>query len=216
MATFAFGGLESTLSLINKLLLTGEEVTRAMREESLTKEAARTTERINFLVFAYVGFVLMFVQGFAYRRFVKRIGEVPFLRAGLLFMALGLVGAVGVLVIRPSMAEQHGTLMAMGLAVMTVAVTGFAFMTPSVQALISRRTDPAKQGEVLSVNQSASAMARILGPLVGLSLFDLLPSHVLPYAFGAGLLFIVCFLSWRIPPMAPTEAGRQADVAAHV
>jgi MFS family permease len=215
LATFAFGGLESTLSLVNKLLLTGQEVTRETAQESLTREAAQA-QQINFLVFAYIGFVLMLIQGFVYRRFVKRVGEVPFLRAGVLLMALGLVGAVGVLLVRPSMADRPWPLMGLALAVMTVAVTGFALMTPSVQALISRRTDPTRQGEVLNVNQSAAAMARILGPMVGISFFFMLPSHVLPYEFGAGLLFLVFFLSWRIPPAARTEAAQPEDVAAHV
>ena len=39
---------------------------------------------------------------------------------------------------------------------------GAPFLTPSVQALISRRSDPERQGEVLGVNQSFSALARIL------------------------------------------------------
>src|SRR5439155_9485991 len=73
---------------------------------------------------------------------------------------------------------------------LAVAVTGFAFLTPSVQALISRRSDPAKQGEVLGVNQSASAMARILGPLVGLTLYKLDPAHLLPYGVGACLILL--------------------------
>ena len=45
---------------------------------------------------------------------------------------------------------------------LTAAVIGFAFLTPSAQALVSRRSDPEKQGEVLGVNQSAAALARIL------------------------------------------------------
>ena len=52
-----------------------------------------------------------------------------------------------------------------------MAVAGFAFLTPSAQALISRRTDPEQQGEILGVNQSASAMARILGAVFGLTLY---------------------------------------------
>jgi DHA1 family tetracycline resistance protein-like MFS transporter len=75
---------------------------------------------------------------------------------------------------------------------------GFAFLTPSVQSLISRRSDPTKQGEILGVNQSASALARILGPLMGLSLFDVARSHILPYLAGTALLVIVFFLSLRI------------------
>ena len=49
------------------------------------------------------------------------------------------------------------------LLVMTLAVAGFACMTPAIQALISRRSDATIQGEVLGVNQSASALARCLG-----------------------------------------------------
>lgn len=192
LATFAFGGLESTLALANKFLLTGEVV-----KQELTREAARTTERENFLVFAYVGLVLMLVQGFLYRRLVARLGEVWFMRVGTLLMSVGLIGAVAVLLVRPHL-EGTGALLVAALLVMTVAVMGFAFMTPSVQSLISRRSDPARQGEVLGVNQSASALARILGPGLGLFFFKLLPSHVLPYACGAALMVLVFLITLRL------------------
>ena len=55
---------------------------------------------------------------------------------------------------------------------LALAVVGFAFLTPSAQALISKRSDPARQGEVLGVNQSFSALARILGPVIGVVLFE--------------------------------------------
>jgi MFS family permease len=194
-----------------------------------------TVERINFLIFAYVGLVLMLMQGLVYRRLVHRFGEVRFLRAGLVFMALGLVGGVLVLLYRVPLEElggpgdlvaegwvllhmilAHAVLLACGLAVMTVAVIGFALLTPSVQALISRRSDPNRQGEVLGVNQSAAALARILGPFVGLSLFDVAATHFLPYAFGAGLLVVVLLLSLRIhqaPGELAAAAGPPAGLA---
>jgi hypothetical protein len=81
---------------------------------------------------------------------------------------------------------------------MTLAVVGFAFMTPSVQALISRGSNPARQGEVLGVNQSASALARILGPFLGITLFFAVPSHIIPYACGCGLLLLAYFYCQRI------------------
>jgi MFS family permease len=193
LATFAFGSLESTLALANKLLLTGSvEETR-----TITREALRTTERSNFLVFAYVGLVLMLVQGLIYRRLVQRVGEVRFLRLGLVLMALGLAGAVEVLEYRVRLLEA-GLLLPVALGVMTVAVMGFAFLTPSVQALISRRSDPTRQGEVLGVNQSAAALARILGPFLGITLFFLSPTHELPYICGAFLLAAVFLFSLRI------------------
>jgi DHA1 family tetracycline resistance protein-like MFS transporter len=212
LATFAFGGLESTLALVNKLLLTGEEITRSQREQLLSREAARDTptERINFLIFAYIGLVLMLMQGFVYRRLVHRFGEVRFLRAGLVFMTLGLAGAVFVLLVRPDM--ERAPLLGLGLVVMTVAVIGFALLTPSIQALISRRSDPARQGEVLGVNQSAAALARVLGPFIGLSLFDMLPSHILPYAFGAVLLLFVFLLSLRIHQQPGERLGANPPV----
>jgi len=81
-------------------------------------------------------------------------------------------------------------------------VVGFAFLTPSAQALISKRSDPARQGEVLGVNQSFSALARILGPVTGVVLFEAAPSHVLPYAASAVLLAVVMFLLMNVRPDA--------------
>jgi MFS family permease len=194
LATLAFGSLESTLALVNKVLLTGETTVHV----ELTRQAARTTERQNFLVFAYVGFVLMLTQGLIYRRFVQRVGAVRFMRLGTALMALGLTGAVFVLLIRPHFEDNHTGLFMIALLVMSLAVMGFALLTPSVQALISLRSDQTKQGEILGVNQSASAMARILGPMMGLSLFNLLPAHTLPYMVGTGLLGIVFLLTLRL------------------
>jgi DHA1 family tetracycline resistance protein-like MFS transporter len=193
LATLAFGSLESTLALVNRVLLN----VNVDLERTMTTEAARTTERQNFLVFAYVGFVLMLTQGFLYRRLVKRLGEVLFMRIGILFMGLGLAGGAAILFARASFDNQT-TLLVCSLLVMTFAVMGFAFMTPSLQALISRRSDPARQGEVLGVNQSAAAMARILGPMIGIGLFHVTASHIWPYVSGAGLLLLVLFITLPI------------------
>ncbi len=81
---------------------------------------------------------------------------------------------------------------------LTLSVIGFAFVTPSAQALVSRRTDANQQGEILGVNQSASAMARILGPIFGVVLYKSTPSHLLPYAFGAVLLVLMLPMMPRI------------------
>jgi hypothetical protein len=196
LATLAFSGLESTLALVNQALWP--------RGAAMSAELKRG----NFLVFAYTGLVLMLVQGLLYRRLVRRVGEWRFLRSGIVLMAAGLIGSVIVLAIRGDSADRSAVF-AGALIVMTVAVTGFAFVTPSVQALISRRSDPARQGEILGVNQSASALARILGPLLWVTLFALTPSHVLPFAAGAILLVFVFLFTLRIPSEDDGQSERK-------
>jgi MFS family permease len=196
LATFAFGSLESTLALVSKYLLTG----RVEEVQLMTREEMRQADQTIFLVFAYVGLVLMLTQGLVYRRLVQRVGEVRFMQLGLLLMTLGLAGGVEGLEFRVQLTEA-GLLMPAALGAMTVAVIGFAFLTPSVQALISRRSDPTRQGEVLGVNQSAAALARILGPFLGIQLFFLRgPSEppALPYICGGFLMAAVFLFSLRI------------------
>jgi MFS family permease len=117
---------------------------------------------------------------------------------GISLMALGLVLLGGVTWLAASGAASFEILLGFMLVSMTLAVIGFAFLTPSAQALISRRGDPAKQGEILGVNQSAASLARILGPIFGLGLYKLTPNHLLPYVFGAGLLVLMLPLLPRI------------------
>lgn len=174
LATYGFGQFEATLALLNQDIL------------GLSK-------RQSFLVFAFVGFVLMLDQGLIYRRLARKVSEETFMGVGIVFMGAGLAG-LGLATWLGGQDEPpgFGTLLSCTLLSLTAAVTGFAFLTPSAQALISRRSDPAKQGEVLGVNQSASALARILGPFTGITLYKLDKSHLWPYAFGAFLL--VCML----------------------
>ena len=64
-----FGSFETTLSLINR-------------------DALRLPDEKNYLLFAYVGFVLMLTQGVLYRRLANRLSEVTFMTLGLVFMTL--------------------------------------------------------------------------------------------------------------------------------
>jgi hypothetical protein len=61
---------------------------------------------------------------------------------------------------------------------------------------------------VLGVNQSFASLARIVGPVMGMSLFSLHPSRVLPYAAAVVLLLAVAALVPRLttPPAASRAA----------
>jgi MFS family permease len=188
LATLGFGAFETTLSLINR-------------------DALRLSDRYNFLLFAYVGLVLMLTQGLLYRRLANRVSETTFMLMGLVLMGAGVGSLAGVTWSGSEQALPFPPLLLWMMFSVTVAVVGFAFLTPSAQALVSRRTDADRQGAVLGINQSASAMARILGPVLGLSLYKMTDSHLLPYVFGAGLLVLML-------PLIP--AIRRGDAVAFV
>jgi MFS family permease len=177
LSTFAFATFEPTLALLT------------------TGDALGLSDRNSFLVFVYVGLVLGLVQGVVYRPLAKRVREISFMIVGSVFMGVGLAGIGVVAAVASQHAAPWGTVLAGLLGTVAVAITGFAFVTPSVQALISRLSDPNRQGEILGFNQSASAMARILGPMAGMSLYALMPTHALPFVLGTSVVLVVLLLT---------------------
>ena len=180
LATLGFGGFESTLALLNK-------------------DVMGLIEKYNFLVFASIGLVLAFTNG-AYRGLAKRVPEEKAMGLGIVLMGLG-VAMLALVVGMYRLEQSWGLKMAVLAPSLVLAVVGYALLTPSVQSLVSRRTDEHRQGEVLGVNQSCSALARILGPLAALSLYKLDP--LLPFLLGGGVVF--CML----PLMPSIRRGAQ-------
>jgi MFS family permease len=217
LASLGFGSFEVTLAMLNR-------------------DALGVENQKNFLVFAYVGFVLMLTQGVFYRRLARRVSEPTFMKWGILLMGLGVLSLGGVTWFATLQQQRldalrwlegalgsdrvdwlarvelsFGGKLAWLMVSLTLCVVGFAFLTPSAQALVSRRTDADKQGEVLGVNQSASALARILGPVLGLSLYKATPTHLLPYVFGGILLLLMLPLIPRIRRGGPEHLHLQSS-----
>jgi predicted MFS family arabinose efflux permease len=65
-------------------------------------------------------------------------------------------------------------------------------MQPSLHSLLSRRSDPHKQGAVLGVGQSVGALARIIGSGLGIPLLRLRLD--MPHFVSAALIFLGLFL----------------------
>jgi MFS family permease len=177
ITTIAFGQFETTLSLLT--------------------ESLGLPHRKNYLVFAYIGFVLALSQGMIVRRLLPRVGELLMSRAGTALMTVGLV-LIGV-----SAGTHSKSLL---YAVIPIAVIGFSAVTPSLQSLLSRHSAATQQGGILGLGQSISALARILGPAMGVPLNGIDVS--LPYWVGAGImgLGIVLTVSLRRPADAAGEA----------
>jgi DHA1 family tetracycline resistance protein-like MFS transporter len=169
----------------------------------LTESAFGMSDDDNFLVFAFIGFTLLLAGGM-YRPLAKRLPESRLLAGGVFLMILGLggLGLVAWLVcggVRPA----DRLMMGVFYAAAAVAVAGFACVNPSVSALISRRSDPSRQGEVLGVNQAFSSLGRILGPFLGSVLFAAHPSHTLPFVAA---VLVLCGVAGLLPRIRESAA----------
>ncbi len=124
------------------------------------------------LLLGYTGLVQAIAQGYVLGKVVKRFGEVRVLKVGAIALALGLA-PLGTL-------DSRGGLLVM----MALIAIGYGLASPSVASLISRRSERHVQGEVLGINQSAMALARIFGPLAGAAVYAILGPSA-PYIGGA-------------------------------
>jgi len=165
----------------------------------LTRAAFGMTDNDNFLVFAFIGLMLL-IAGGAYRPLAKRFPESRMLAVGVagMLVGLGLLGGVAWWVYREPTAGGTAALKGLFYVAAAVAVAGFACVNPSVSALISKRADPSRQGEVLGVNQSFASLGRIVGPFAGSFLYGLHPSHALPFAAAVAVLAGVTLILPRI------------------
>jgi MFS transporter, DHA1 family, tetracycline resistance protein len=171
VCVFAFANFESTLSL----MLNSEEVGYRYLPWQVS------------LVFAYIGLVLTLVQGGIVRRISGRVPEATMACFG------AVTEIVGFFLLSQAAIHVSLPLLLVGLA---VVVSGFAFITPSLNSLLSRWSDPAKQGGILGIGQSISSLARIFGPMAGVPLSQngrlaaaiAVPAAALPMLLAAALM----------------------------
>lgn len=132
--------------------------------------------------FAFIGVVLVLSQGL-YRGLVRRAGEGPMLAAGMLLMTIGL-------------AALPWTPTGLLLVPLCVLSMGNGWVHPSISAMVSMRTPANLQGGTFGITQSVASIARIVGPLIGLSLFDMAPRS--PHVLAAVLLAVATIWATRV------------------
>jgi MFS family permease len=174
VCVFPFSKFETTLSLLVK----GSDDLEQVPFHFTWKQLCGT--------YALIGLTLAVIQGGVVRPISKRVSE----------RILALVGvaleSVGFLVLIGAIRLASVPLLFVGLLVI---VAGFSFMQPSVNALVSRHTDPRHQGVVLGFSQSVNALGRILGSAIAIVLLKI--SLSLPYIVSAALLLLTGFLIYR-------------------
>jgi hypothetical protein len=93
--------------------------------------------------------------------------------------------------------------------ILPVVVIGFSSVNPSLQSLLSLTAAADEQGAVLGTGQSLSALARIFGPVFGISLLGW--SLSFPYFFGGGLILCGGLLVSRIRHQHNPGQHRSSD-----
>lgn len=136
----------------------------------------------NGYIFGIVGIVGAMVQGGLIGRLSKYFTDVRLITIGSVFMMLGL------------------GLLPFGVGFATVALTagmmslGTGILQPVLLSLVSKVAPESEQGLTLGVNQSLSALARVLGPLWGGFTFQYLGYYV-PFLTGSIMTFFIFIFS---------------------
>ena len=146
-------------------------------------------------LFAFMGVVSAVIQGGVVRILAARLGEVALIRICAIPFVLGFV-TIGLATSVPVLLVGLGLLAA-----------GFGGTFPSLTSLLSRSAPETLQGSSLGIGQSAGALGRILGPLLGGVVWDAMGGEW-PYfvAAGIGVAAAIWSATLRQPGAASTSA----------
>lgn len=152
--------------------------------------------------FIYIGILMVFSQGYLVRKWIPKWGEAFTNRCGLMTMSLGLITiALSGLLLSPSPSFFSPAFFALFFGVTFFSI-GYSLSNTCLNGALSLMTSNQQQGSIFGVNQSLSAIARILGPVAG-GLFYQQLCHESPFfiagIFTLGALFIAFYLGKHFP-----------------
>ncbi len=142
-------------------------------------------------IFLFIGISAALMQMVFMRPLVRRYGEYKVLAGGLFVFGLSFA-LQGV--------NQSGWLIT---PIVMLGTLGQAVIFSSICAIISMNTSPDRQGAVLGLNMSTSAIARITGPMFAGFFFQLSPDA--PLWMGAAMTIPAAFLALHAGKMAKSH-----------
>lgn len=186
----------AVVGFITTLAFTGFEATFSL----LGSARFDLTEGSAAVVFLGVGIVLVVMQGMAYGRLAERWGVGGVLRNGIVLIVVGL-GALAI--------ATHWSLLVVSLAMLAIGQGG---ASPAITTLVTERAPVHQRGQALGFQQSAYAVARVIGPPVAGLLFD----HAgvgWPSLVGSLLcaVSLVLLLRWRLHESRPVLSAAGAS-----
>ncbi len=135
---------------------------------------------------AAIGLGAALLQGGAAGAAARLLGERRTLIFGLGAFALGLVLLAS---------AQAPWLAFLALGAITL---GVGLGTPALQSLVAAQAAESERGAIMGLNQSASALGRVLGPAIAGLIFDSI-GHGAPYVLGAMILGLTALLIVKRP-----------------
>lgn len=141
----------------------------------------------NGLLFVTMGGVAALTQAVVVGALARRLDEPRRVALGLVILA----GGAAVL--------PQATTVAILIAPLAAMAIGFSIVSPSLTAWVSRRSPADRQGEMLGLAQSTSALARVAGPGIGGLLFDHL-GHAAPFQIAAVVISGAAFIALATRP----------------
>jgi MFS transporter, DHA1 family, tetracycline resistance protein len=159
--------------------------------------------------YAFLGFIIVIVQGGFIGRLTKQFGEWPLAIAGPLFVGLGMVG-IAVAGFKPML-----SILLLGGAVNAI---GRSLQTPTLFALISHNSDAKDQGLVFGLNQGLSGIARVIGPIIAAVAFHIHISGPFMVAASMAVLIVLWTVALRaqsqdvLPFPLPADASAAESV----
>jgi len=176
-------GVAATLNFAMVLWFAGMEQTFAL----YTADGFGMSVAATGFIFTIVGIVGAIVQGGLVRRLAPRFGEARLVQAGIAIQAaaFALLG----------LSTSFGAWAKLALYTSAGLISlGNGLTTPSLPAFASRRAGVTTQGVTLGALQSAAALARAAGPLVGGALYAAVDPRA-PYLIGAAGLAAAALLA---------------------
>ncbi len=162
-----------SISLIYHIALASMESSFAL----FGKAVFDMNERENSYIMFLVGFIMVAIQGGVIRSASKRYGDRNLLLFGIMGVTIGfaLIG--------------YATSFKILIAATIFMAIASGFIGPSISSLISQFSSKDVQGGILGLNQSMASMGRIIGPIVGTILFQMMNPRAPFYAGSILLLF---------------------------
>jgi DHA1 family tetracycline resistance protein-like MFS transporter len=155
----------------------------------------------NGYVFAYVGVIIVVMQGGLVGRLVKRWGVRPLLIGGLALLSVGLI-------LLPFSSSIGMLLAALGLL-----SVGEGAVTPTSSALLSLASPDGRQGETLGLSQGIGSLGRIIGPLAAGWLFLTFGASA-PFLAGGMLTVVALLVALPAFGQSSRSSGSQTIAAA--